>query len=112
MNDLDKMDLAALEPEDAEHWHRLMAATLLRVDDVLANRMSSPLATIAGWSRPLLFAAVLAIALLVPAELVLETREAKAEQVERLVSLSSGFAHEQPPSSTDFLRALTTRNAR
>jgi len=46
--------------------------------------------------------------LLIPIELALELRESRAEQVERLVSLSSRWEDGgKPPSGAAFLRALT-----
>jgi hypothetical protein len=106
MNEEDRMDLSPLEPTPA-HWRSVMEATMARVDGVLLRRPQDPLSLIAAWSRPLLVAAAVALLLLVPFEVVLEMREARAEQVQRLVALSSEWDHgEPPPSAADFLRAL------
>lgn len=109
MTDHDRLDLSALDPtRDPEHWERVMAATLVRVDAVLSRRIDDPFTAIAVWKRPLLVAAAATLALLVPVELALELRESRAEQVERLVSLSSSWEDGgRPPSGAAFLRALT-----
>lgn len=108
MND-DRMDLSPLDPmRDPGHWGAVMAATLTRVDAVLAERelASDPLALIASWTRPVLAAAAITIALLIPVELTLEMREAEAERVERLVTLSSAMNGGATPTGADFLQAL------
>jgi hypothetical protein len=109
MTDHDRLDLSELDPmRDAEQWERVMAATLVRVDAVLSRRTEDPLAAIAAWSRPLLVAAAAALVLLIPVEFALELREQRAEQVQRLVSLSTGWDDgEEPPTGAEFLRALT-----
>lgn len=108
MTDHDRLDLSALDPtRDPEHWERVRVATLARVDAVLSRRSDDPLVAIAGWRRPLLVVAAALLALLIPVELALELREPRAEQVERLVSLSTGLVDgEEPPSGAEFLRAL------
>jgi hypothetical protein len=108
MSENDELDLSPLDPlEDPDHWRDVVSATRQRVDAVLAGRADDPLAAIVEWRRPLLIAAAAAVALLVPVELYLETREPRAEQVERLVALSSSGAVEgDPPSGAEFLRAL------
>ena len=113
MNDHGRLDLSALDPrEDPEHWERVMAATLVRVDAVLSRRPEDPLAAIAAWRRPLLLAAAATLALLIPVELALELREPHTEQVERLVSLSTGLVRgEGPPTGAEFLRALTAEES-
>ena len=89
-----------------------MAATLVRVDAVLSHRADDPLAAIAGWKWPLLVAATTALVLLIPVELALELREPRAEQVERLVSLSTQWEDgEEPPTGAEFLRALTAEES-
>ena len=111
MNENERLDLSALQP-DAQRWHLAVDATMQRVDDVLARRIADPIVTIAGWYRPLLIAASIVLALLIPVELALEAREARAEQVDRLVTLSVDLQRaETPPSSAEFLRALTTKEA-
>lgn len=108
MNEHERLDLSALDPmRHPDHWHAFVGATLLRVDAALAGRAPDPLSLIASWTRPLLAAAAAALVLLLPVELALEAREAHAEQVQRLVALSSRWAQgETPPSGADFLRAL------
>ena len=104
----DRLDLSPLDPmRDPARWRAVVDATLLRVDAALSRRARDPLSLIAAWRRPLLIAAAAALALLVPVELALETREARAEQVQRLVALSAEWSGaERAPSGADFLRAL------
>lgn len=112
MTDHERIDFSALDPmQDPDHWRSVMDQTLARVDAVLARREADPLSTIATWRRPLLMAAAIAVLVLVPVELALETREPQTEQVRRLVSLSSEWdPGESPPSGADFLRALGSRD--
>ena len=105
----DRMDLSPLDPmRDAVHWQMVMDATLSRVDTVLAERelRGDPLALIASWTRPVLAAAAVTIALLIPVGITLEMREAHAERVERLVALSAAVSVGPAPSGADFLQAL------
>ena len=114
MNEHDPVDLSPLGPAgDPARWQRVVDATLLRVDAVLEarRRAQDPLTLIASWRRPVLVAAGVAVAILVPVELVLEVREARAEQVEALVTLSAELVRaEAPPSGADFLRALAAES--
>ena len=108
MNENEQFDLSALSTEqDPDHWHAFVGATLMRVDAVLASRAEDPLSLIASWTRPLVIAAAVAVMVLIPVELALEAQEAHAEQVQRLVALSSDLGQgDAPPSGADFLRAL------
>ena len=106
MTEEERLDLSLLDPRDPEHWQRVMADTLGRVDAVLSRRVQDPFTAIAGWKRPLLIAAGFALALLIPVEFALEARESEAERVERLVSMSADRGDAEPPSGADFLRAL------
>ena len=110
MADRDRIDFSALDPlQDPGHWRGVVDQTLRRVDAVLEGRARDPLETIAAWRRPLLAAAAVAVLILVPVELALETKEPQTEQVRRLVSLSSEWDHgERPPTGAEFLRALST----
>lgn len=110
MTDRDRIDLSALDPmRDPDHWRSVVTETLARVDAALDRRTRDPLFTIATWRRPLLVAAAIAVLVLVPVELALETKEPQAEQVQRLVSLSAAWDEgESPPSGADFLRALAS----
>jgi hypothetical protein len=107
MND-ERLDLSPLDPmEDPTRWRSLVEGTLHRVDAVLAERSADehPLMLIASWRRRLLWAAAAALAILVPAEIALELREAKQERVDRLVTISSHWGP-VPPTGATFLRAL------
>ena len=106
MRDDEPLDLSALNPGD-EHWRSYVDATLARADDVLRRRREGPLELIAGWTRPLLLAAAAIVALLVPVELMLERREPRVEQIERLVTLSRWHDADAAPSASDFLNALS-----
>ena len=109
MSEDEKLDLSPLDPlQDRDHWKRMVADTLLRVDDVLAKRRPDALSAIAAWRRPLLVAAATVVALLVPVEIALEKREAHAERIERLITLSAEWTPgDNPPSGAAFVRALT-----
>ena len=112
MNEDDRLDLSPLDPmRDPARWRAVVDSTMSRVDAVLGQRAAQdPLTLIAHWTRPLLLATAATLAVLVPVELALEAREREAEQVERLVALSSAIDEgEQPPSSAEFLRALAER---
>jgi hypothetical protein len=110
MNEQDPIDLSPLDPmRDRARWDGVMAATLARVDAVLAERerRHDPLTLIATWRRPVLLAASVALTVLIPVELLLELRETRMEQVERLVAISSSLDRaDRQPSAADFLRAL------
>lgn len=109
MNDDTRLDLTPLDPlDDPLRWEGFVAGTLQRVDAVLAEREGpeSPMLVIASWRRRLLLAAAAALALLVPAEIVLELREARHERVERLVAVSTHWGA-TPPTRAEFLRALS-----
>ena len=104
MKEQEPVDLSPLEPE---RWETVVEATLRRVDAVLAARPQDPLTLIASWSRSLSIGAAVVVALLVPAELLLESREARAEQVDSLVQLTTRAAlGERPPTGAELSRAL------
>ena len=104
MNEQEPLDLSLLEPE---RWESVVEATLRRVDAVLAARPHDPLTLIASWSRSLSIGAALAVALLVPAELLLESREVRAEQVDSLVQLTTrATLGERPATGAELSRAL------
>jgi len=108
MHEQEPIDLASLDPmQDAAHWRGIVDATLLRVDEVLAERWKDPFTLIASWRRPLIVAACIALALLVPVEFVLEKRESMIEQVQLLARLSARSAlGEGPPTGAELSRAL------
>ena len=116
MKDDDRLDLLALHVgRDPAHWRAVLSTTLRRVDTVLAERArrQDPLQLIAEWVRPVLLAAAVAIAVLVPVEFALERREANAVRVQQLVSLSTAWAHGgQQPSGAELLRTMSGVRAR
>lgn len=113
MSDPDRVDLSALgTAHDPARWRAVVDATLLRVDAVLARRSEDPLSLIASWTRPLLAAAAVLLALLLPLQFTLEARESRAERVDRLVTLSTGWVDGEPPSGTEFLRVLAGEGQR
>jgi hypothetical protein len=103
----DRLDLSPLEP-DPDRWNALVRHTLRRVDRVLEQqiRTESPLELIAGWRRPLLGSALAATLAVAVAEILLELREPRMEQVHELVALSTDWAATGQPTAADFLRAL------
>jgi hypothetical protein len=111
LSDADRIDLSPLDPErDPAQWERFVQRTVDRVAPVLAERRSAvPLVVIAGWVKPLLIAAVLLLALLIPAEIALEARETRREQVKRLVTLSAWAPTAPAPTGVEFVRALSER---
>ena len=109
MDDDSRLDLSPLDPgADPARWQAFLSRTLLRVDAILAEReeSESPMLVIAGWRRRLLLAAAAALAMLVPAEIVLELREARVERLQRLVAVSTHWGA-TPPTGAEFLRALS-----
>lgn len=116
MNENDPVDLSPLGARvDPGRWEAVVASTMARVDAALAERerRHDPLTLIAAWRRPVLLAASVALALLVPLEIALERRETRVEQVAALVALSWSLDRvESQPSGADFLRALAAERAR
>ncbi len=109
--DNERVDLSALEPE-AARWESVMAATMGRVEGLLAREAvrDDALITIAGWSRPLLLAAAAALLFLVPVEIALEKREARVEAARRLADASMSWAAaDRAPSGNEILRTIATR---
>ena len=108
--DDDRLDLSALDPaRDPARWRAVLDTTRARVDDVLLRRRQDPLALIAGWRRPVLAAAAAVLLLLVPVEVMLERREARAETVAGLVAVSTEWAREgRAPTGAELLRAMDT----
>ena len=103
------LDLSALDPmRDELRWRRTMGALMARVDVVLAERAhgDDPLDLIASWRRPLLAAAAAVVAVLIPAEIALERRDAGRERLERLVTISERWLGGPAPVGSDFLRAV------
>jgi hypothetical protein len=112
MNDPDRIDLSPLDPaRDPARWEQLLAATRLRVDAVLAARPVpiDLLTVVAGWTRPILAAAALALTLLSAALAAAGRsvgRPGPTSQAERLAALSVGFADGHAPTGADLARAL------
>jgi hypothetical protein len=109
MDDETRLDLSPLDPgADPVAWREFLARTQQRVDAVLTEREGpeGPMLVIASWRRRLLLAAAAALAMLVPAEIVLELRETRAERVQRLVAVSTHWGA-TPPTGAEFLRALS-----
>jgi hypothetical protein len=103
------LNLSALDPaRDPARWQAVMNATLVRVDDVLAQRRQDALTLIAGWRRPLLAAAAAAVLMLVPVEVALERRETRAETLRGLVAASQAWAEGRTPTGAELLRAMDT----
>ena len=108
MNEQQPLDLSALDPmREPERWQAFVDVTMLRVDAVLAERSGDPLRLIASWSRPLMLACVLVVAVLIPVEVILENRETGAEQIQTLVRLSTQSAlGEEVPTGAELSQTL------
>lgn len=109
--DTDKVDLSALDPTaDPGRWESFVEATLARADRVLDARRAAEndaFWLIARWRRPLLAAAAVFLAVLVPAEFLLEARESRAEAAHRLATVSITWAERnQGPSGAEILRTI------
>jgi hypothetical protein len=109
MTDHDPIDFSALEPERAR-WESIVQATRTGLDAALEareDRARDPIGVIAGWRRPVLAAATLLVALLIPAELMLEAREARAESIHRLAVRSAAWvAGARTPTGAEILRVI------
>lgn len=100
-------DLATLRlDEQSPRWEEMLDATLQRLDPVLEQRRAGLLGTIAGWSRPLIIAAAVLLALLGPTEWILELREPHVEEVGALVRLSEQTAFGDPPTGSELFVTL------
>lgn len=108
MSEHERVDLSELDPlREPGRWDATVEATMARVDAVLAGRTRDPLSLIASWSRQLTLGSCLVVALLIPIEIILERREAGAEQVRDLVRLSTETAlGEGAPTGAELSRAL------
>ena len=108
MDEPGRVDLSALDPEQTpERWREVVDGTLQRVDEVLVARPRDPLTLIASWSRSLTLTGAMVIILLIPVELALESREARAEQVQTLVRLSTETAlGEEMPTGAELSAAI------
>jgi hypothetical protein len=108
MHEHDPLDLSELDPTlDPGHWKAVVETTLSRVETVLARRPTDPITLIASWHRPLILAASIVIALLIPVEMMLEHRETGVEQVRMLVRLSTQTAlGESRPTGAELSRVL------
>ena len=107
----DRVELSALAPADDGRWEARVAATLLRVDAIVAGRATSEdiLSLIARWQRPVLATAVVVIAALIPIEFALERREQRTESVRAMAQLASrSLEGAQLPSGAE-LRAAMSR---
>jgi hypothetical protein len=73
----ERIDFSALDPErNSGQWQSVVDAMLSRIDIAMDERgraSNDPLMTIAGWSREVLIAAAAALAILIPAELALDS---------------------------------------
>jgi hypothetical protein len=112
MKDPDRIDLSPLDPaRDPARWEQLLAATRLRVDAVLEARPMrlDSLTVVAGWARPILAAAAVALTLLGAALAAAghaAGRPGPTSHAGRLAALSVGFAMGHAPTGADLARAL------
>jgi hypothetical protein len=111
----DRIDFSALGTEaHPDRWNAAVERTMRRVSEVLAQPRApfDPLFLIAGWIRPIVAAAAVLIAILIPTEIALESREENRERVERLVQLTSRLAGDRALAAAEFVRALGERSHR
>ena len=109
--DDEKLDLSALDPmRDPERWRSFGVETMSRVDAVLRDRRAQaddPLLLIAAWRKPLLAAAAILLAALIPAEVALEMRESRLEAAHRLAVVSVEWVENaRTPSGTEILSTI------
>ncbi len=112
--DDERLDLSALDPmHDPERWRSFAAATMSRVDGVLLDRRAradDPLFLIAAWRKPLLAAAAILLAALIPAEVALEMRESRLEAAHRLAVVSVEWVESaRTPSGAEILSTIAER---
>ncbi len=108
--DDERLDLSALDPtSDPGRWQNVVDVTLARVDGVLRERerQNDPLTMIAAWMKPLLIAGAVALAILIPIEVALESGNNRANQIDQLVALSTAWADGDSPTGADLIRALS-----
>ena len=109
MHEPEPIDLSPLDPDaDPERWRTVVEGTLSRIDGVLAVRPRDPLSLIASWSRSLTLTGALVVLLLIPVEIAFDSREARAEQVETLVRLSTETALGAVPTGEQLSEALSS----
>jgi len=105
MTNDERIDLSTLAP-DPGRWNAAVRGTLRRVDEAMARRGDDPFTQIVRWRRRVLAAAAAVIAVVVPAELWLEHREAPVGAGEAVADLSvDALRGGARPSGAD-LRAL------
>lgn len=113
----DKLDLSALDPErDGARWRAVVDRTRSGVHAALderANRQQDAFGMIASWRRTLLVAAAAVLAVLIPAEITLERREARAESIHRLAVLSAASVRlDRVPTAAEILETIAEENRR
>ena len=120
MNEPERVDLSPLDPaRDPERWSLLVEATRARVDAILLerDRRLDPLAILAGWARPILAAAAVAMLLLGAAHTKLESRRTAAtaavSEARRLAVLTdASVSRGRAPTGAQLLAALRAGSGR
>jgi hypothetical protein len=118
MNDLEPMDLSALDPaRDPEQWSRLMETTRLRIEAALERRGGAPevVEILAAWYRPILAAAAVLALVFRLADAAIATGGALdgASGARRLAALSDiSLGRGLRPTGTELMVALRARSAR
>ena len=106
MNDEMPVDLSALDV-DADAWRAVMDSTMSRIDEVMAER-DTPFVVLSAWRRPLMLAAAVIVALLVPVKYSMELRESDAEPIRALVNVSVQAVHASDvPAAPALLRPVS-----
>lgn len=115
-----RLDLSPLDPRrDPDRWERMVAGVLARAsipDAIVIPLVRGPLATLAGWARPLLAAAAAIVALSLvslggqaPAVAVAASADEPATMVEALAvpePVAGWITEERGPQRGDLLVAL------
>jgi hypothetical protein len=117
MNDPERMDLSALDPNrDRLHWARILDATRVRIEAALAGRRApqGPLDILGAWSRPILAAAAVLAVALGAAGLMIGSPASRldgASEARRLAALSEhSIGRGERPTGTQLLVALRSRS--
>jgi hypothetical protein len=118
VTDFETMDLSPLDPaREPERWTRLVEATRVRIEAVLASRLVpvSPLEIVHGWSASLLPAAAVLALVLGAAATAIGGRNAaldRASEARRLAILSDhSIGRGQRPTGAQLLVAIRSRSA-
>ena len=106
--DAEHVDLSALGMSESQ-WQSLYDGTMARIEGnpAFSERRNDPVTVVSGWQRPILAAAAILVAILIPVEFALEMRERNLERIQALAHVSSDVARGlRPPSAAELLKAI------